>query len=96
MSLTIKTNYQWKNFLYGNEVPKKVLAEYDWLDDDEKMNGWIQRRGEYYHISDFMGTTPPKRFGGKWNGYLSDSFFSGVLIEVSDDGEQYRIGYYTS
>ena len=27
----------------------------------------------------------------EWHAYLSDSFFSGILIRVSDDGEQYQI-----
>lgn len=96
MSLTIKTDHKWKNFLYGNEVPKKVLAEYDWLSEDEKWDGWVRRGKEYYHISDFMRIPGPNPFGGKWNGYFSDSFFSGIVIEMSDDGEQYKIGLYTS
>ena len=94
MSLTIKTDHKWKNFLYENEVPKKVLKEYDWLSEDEKMDGWVRRKGEYYHISDFMRIPHPNPFGGKWNGYLSHGFSSGVVIEMSNDGEQYRIGYY--
>jgi hypothetical protein len=31
-----------------------------------------------------------------WDGYQSDSYFSGVVIKISPDGEQYKIGTYFS
>lgn len=36
------------------------------------------------HGSDFKG----------WDGYASDSYFSGVLIKLSRDGEEYMVGTY--
>jgi len=31
-----------------------------------------------------------------WHGHKGDSFFSGTLIRVSDDGEEYQIATYLS
>lgn len=29
-----------------------------------------------------------------WDGYHSDSYFSGIVIKLSPDGEQYQVGTY--
>ena len=102
MSIDIITDHKWKQFKYSNEVPKSVLNDYDWLDEDEKFDGWINYRKNWYHISDFMSchntihsrNNPFKKFG--YDGYLSDSFFSGVLIKTSDCGDGYKIATYLS
>jgi len=85
--MNITTNNQWRDFRYRYEVPENVLSDdFDWLDEDVS-DGFIQYRGRWYHISEFMRT----KIGG-WDGVYNDSMFSGVLIEVSSDAEQYRIG----
>jgi hypothetical protein len=85
--MNVTTNYHWRDFLYRHEVPESVLtSEFDWLDEDEQ-SGFLRYRGAWYHLSMFMRTA----IDG-WHGVHNDSAFSGVLIEVSRDGEQYRIG----
>jgi hypothetical protein len=107
--LTIKTNHHWRPFKYANEVPKKILDnEFDWMEKDEDglpkdyLDGFICYRGTWYHTEDFMSLhnkvhcpNPPDFMKG-WDGYHSDSFFSGVLIKLSDDGECYQIATYYS
>ena len=98
MSLEIITDNKWKPFRYGNEVPKKVLDDdFDWMDEDQIGDGFFKYKGQWYHLDEFMrisknAPAPMK----KWHGYLSDSFFSGVLIKVSSDGEEYIVGTYLS
>ena len=88
----ILTDNKWKYFKYRYEVPQNVLdQDYDHLDEDS-LDGFIKYRRNWYHISDFM--LPMSQFDKEfkeWHAYLSDSFFSGILIRVSDDGEQYQI-----
>ena len=85
--MNVTTNHQWRDFLYRHEVPENVLrSEFDWLDEDDH-SGFFRYRGVWYHLSMFLRTT----IDG-WHGVHTDSAFSGVLIEVSNDGEQYRIG----
>ena len=93
MDCTITTNNHARSFLYGYDVPDHVLSDFDHLDDGENSDGFICYRKRYYHVSDFM--LSPK--GGpfeEWHGYLSDSYFSGVLIKMSEDGETYTIATY--
>ena len=99
MNMEIRTDNRWKEFKYENQVPKSVLEEYDWLDEEEKSYGWICYKRRWYHISDFLSLhnkvhMPNNPFPKPWDGYLSDSFFSGVLIHIHMDS--YRIGTYLS
>lgn len=99
--LEIITDHKWKMFKYRDEVPQKQVNDYDWLSEEEKTDGWIWYRKRVYHISEFMDLNnkfhnPNHPFPAPWNGYISDSFFSGILIEISEDGEMYRIGTYLS
>lgn len=97
MSLTIKTDRKWKHFKYRNEVPAKVLTrQFDWLkEEDGGFDGFILYRKCWYHVSMFMRfrDNSDSEFKG-WEGYHGDSYFSGVVIELSKDGEMYRVGTY--
>jgi hypothetical protein len=90
--MNVSTNHQWRDFLYRHEVPTNVLtSDFDWLGEDDQSFGFLRYRGTWYHLSMFLRTT----IDG-WNGIHNDSAFSGILIEISSDGEQYRIGTVTS
>lgn len=92
--MKIYTDNKWKDFKYRDEVPAKVLREeFDYQDEDEVYDGYFKYRGSWYHTDEFMRFGPgmPSEFR-KWDGYLSDSFYSGVLIKISPDGEQYKVG----
>jgi len=91
--LNIKTDHKWRSFLYCDSIPQDIMDEYDWLDEEDKIYGWINYKGHYYHVSDFLRSSGELLELG-WSGYYSDSFFSGVVIELSNDGEEYRIGTY--
>lgn len=90
--MNIRTNHQWRQFKYRYEVPASVLArEFDYLTEDDS-DGYFQYRGIWYHTSQFMrcGAMIP----GQWDGFQGDSFFSGVLIRLSSDGESYQVATY--
>jgi hypothetical protein len=92
----ITTDHKWKQFKYGYEVPEKVLAEqFDWLEDDEKTDGFIRYRKYWYHVSEFLKTPKDSNMTG-WDGYSPDSAFSAVMLQVSNDGEEYKIGTFIS
>ena len=92
--LTIKTNRRWRDFVYRHDVPAKVLADqFDYQDGEDVIDGFFCYRGRWYHIDQFM------RCGGplaEWDGVLNDSFFSGVAIKVSRDGERYQVATFYS
>lgn len=93
--LTILTDHKWRNFKYDYEVPKRILAnEFDYQDRDETSDGFFRYRRSWYHIDQFMQSTNPEF--KEWHGYLNHSFFSGVLIKLSSDGEQYQVATFYS
>lgn len=89
--MKIITNKQWRDFICGYDVPESVKqSEYCHLSDVEACDGFIKYRGNYYHLSDFLVTDDIS----EWQGVHCDSAFSGILIKVLDDGEQYQIAHF--
>ena len=91
--MSVTTNHHWRPFLSRLDVPTGILvSQFDWTDADfaahgDYSDGFICYRNTWYHLGDFMR-------GGVdgWHGSHANSFFSGVLIRLSDDGEEYQIG----
>ena len=92
--MKIITNNHWNTFLYGYELTEEQKLDFDYIDDIDS-ESFIKYRGIIYSIHDFMAIERSP-FPGKWDGYSSDSFFSGVIIKLSDDTEQYKIATYIS
>ena len=73
---------------------------FDWMNDppdhnlDDYTDGFIHYKDNWYNLDDLCDVIDLSIKG--WDGYISDSFFSGILIKLSEDGEQYQIGWYLS
>jgi hypothetical protein len=90
--MDVTTDHKWKSLRYGYEVPAKVLADqFDWMDEDESGHGFFCYHGRWYNVQEFMRTDVKG-----WDGMHGDSFFSGVLIRLSKDGESYMVATYYS
>ena len=90
--MQVKTNNHNRPFLYGYEVPKQVISEeYDHLDESDTYDRWIKYRGQYYHLSDFVRIKD-----SDWCGAYAFGFYMGLVIQISDDCESYKIGTYTN
>lgn len=84
----IITNHRWHQFKYRYEVPQSVLDDqFDYQGPDEGLDGFIEYHGIWYHLDQFM------RLDGdtEWHGAHGESYFSVILIKLSDDGEEYQI-----
>lgn len=95
--LTIKTNNHWRNIQFGYELTDEQRAEFDWIDPheiDHRM--FVTYKGHVYSLDEFMRLEGEHHPFGQWDGYASDSFFSGVLVKISDDGEQVKLATYLS
>lgn len=89
MTMIITTNHHRRDFIYRYDVPDSVLADqFDYQDPDETTDGFIQWRGYWYHLDQFMIGAP-----GDWHGVCGESYFSGMLIKVHEDGT-YTIASY--
>lgn len=106
--LTIKTNNVPRPVLRGYELSPKELTEFtdENTTDDEleelSLAEFCRYKGEVYLLSEFISTRPgsfnlglPEEFK-KWDGYSSDSFFSGQLIRFCDNYESVIVGRYCS
>lgn len=100
MAMKIKTDNKWKNFKSRYEVPAKILkSEFDHHGDDisdlvKDNANYFKFNNSWYHTDMFMrleGKDPQTK---NWDGYHGDSYFSGVLIKLSRDGEQYKVASY--
>ena len=87
----IISNYHLRETQYFYELSDKdqtiVESQYDWMDKEElDESQFFKYRDSWYSFCDFMSLhnkvycpNPPDFMVG-WDGYLTDSFFSGVLI----------------
>ena len=84
----ITSNRHWRQFRYRHEVPASIFEGYlDWTNEDD-CGGYIHYKGYWYHLSEFMRHSPHD----DWHGSRADGFYSGVVIRLSEDGEEYQIG----
>jgi len=106
--MKVRSNHHWRNLLYGYELTETERAEFDYLDwtedGDAQSHDFFRYRGLVYDTSEFMEypdsanqrLDPDFAEFAKWNGYQSDSFFSGIVIRYSCDFERIQIGTYMS
>ena len=94
--MKVYTNNHHRQLKYRHEVPEKILADYfDWLTEDMGgTDGFFCYRSRWYHVSEFMRFDQHAPFDKKWDGYISDSFFSGILIKLPEDCETYQVATY--
>lgn len=106
MSDTVKvvTNNVPREIIDGYSLTATERAEFDYLDwkaieDGSDSASFFRYKGQLYDIDEFQPlsklTSAP--FNG-WHGYLSDSYFSGLLIRFPNiaDFETVIVGRYTS
>lgn len=91
--MNIVTNYHKRDLIYGWELDSLE----DWQSESDM---FFRYRGNLYCLSEFLRY--PSMWGGKlpdefkgWDSYMSDSFFSGILIKLVDD-DQIIVGTYYS
>lgn len=97
MALTVKTNNVPRNLIYGYELSEKERKEFDYIaQDDIGTHEFFRYKGEVYDPSDFMRASDMTGLGG-WDGYASDSYFSGIVIKYADEHfETVVVGFYCS
>lgn len=96
--LTIITNNHARDIIY--ELTEAEKAEFDWIDfevEDENYT-FFRYRGQAYCLSEFMRIEKyhPNPEFAEWHGYMSDTFFSGIVIKFTADYDQIIVGHYYS
>ena len=93
--MEIRTNNQPRLMLDWNELPSKMKDEFDELLGNDAIDAdFVKYKNRYYFLGDFITTEylPNDDPRKEWHGYYPDSFFSGVVVEFTEDeGEDYVI-----
>lgn len=90
--LTIRTNHTPRNILSWGELTTKEQKEFDW--DNANECDFFRYKGNTYCLSEFMRVTTKDL--SAWDGYMSDSFFSGILVKFTNENESIIAGTYYS
>ena len=99
--MKIYSNYQPRPLLDWSELTPEQQSEYDYLlDNDGISTMFFKYKGDIYCLDDFSWVSLSSltqqgkpRIPNFWDGYMSDTFFSGVLIKYHHD-EEIIVGRY--
>lgn len=94
-TLEITTNNQPRPLLGWDDLTSKEQKEFDWIEDPiETGFDFFRYKGSTYSLQEFL-VAPYPDFEG-WDGYHSDSYFSGILIRIVEDGDAVVVATYYS
>ena len=98
--MEIRTNNVPRFTIDAYELSENERQEFDYLDWEAIDKGedsatFFRYKGQLYDLGEFM-LCPNDTFSAMWEGYTSESFFSGVVIRFVDDGESVIVGTYYS
>ena len=96
--MKIVTNHKFRNLLYGYELTENEKKEFDYIESDNlDSHSFFRYKGHCYDPDEFMKITNNNDIEFlKYDGYSSDSYFSGILIKYSEDMESIKIARYYS
>lgn len=95
--MKIITNNKPRKLLFGYELTEKERSDFDYIDpNDLDFTDFIKYKNRVYDLNEFMRVTQDSPFYSEgWQGYSSESYFSGVLIKFPDnEGESVIVGGY--
>ncbi len=82
------------------ELTEKEQSEFDYLPEGEgsffRYKGLVYDLGEFMRIDKGVAPHPQRPNWEKFDGYLSDTFFSGVLVKFSADLDSVIVARYYS
>ena len=89
MEVTIITNHIYREIEYG--VPEWRMDE-----TEAELEPFFRYKGNQYFFSEIeRPTSHPVEFNG-WDAWVPDSYFSGIIVKFSEDGESVKVGRYYS
>jgi len=108
MGYKLTSNWQYRDLVCLADLPEKDQKEFDYIDDSEKYSlHFVHYRGAWYDVNDSQRIEVERRDTDRlgWSHYvhpgeplahfdaiITDSYFSGVVFKLSDDGESVIVG----
>jgi hypothetical protein len=100
--MKVITNNKPRRIVYGFELSETERKEFDCLSEEElRDRTFVKYKRQVYDLGDVMAFRHgvdflPPEFNG-WQGYVGDSYFSGVVFRYPDnDCETVIVGRYIS
>jgi len=84
--MKITTNNHYRDLLTKYDLTSKELESFDYLEDGE--GSFIRYIGRVWELGEFTRTEIED-----WDGISSDTYFSGAVIKLSEDGKTVKVGY---
>ena len=92
-NIKIITNNKPRQLIYGYELTDKQKQDFDYIADIDS-HDFVRYKGNVYDLSEFVRIENNDRLKD-WDGYSSDSYFSGTLVKYIDS-DTVIMGWYCS
>ena len=107
MDLTITTNNVPRDLLSGFDLTDKERAEFDYIEDmGDAIDRFFRYRGNVYDTQEFVRIELASKRSNpfclgvyeedspllNWDGYQSDSYFSGIVLRYCEDYDRVVVG----
>jgi|SRR5581483_7493134 len=100
--VTVKTNNIPRDIINGYELNAKEREQFSYIDESET-HSWdeaefFRYRGQLYDLGEFSADYGITRGAGlpehlsKWDGYMSESAFSAIVVRYVDNNERVIVG----
>ena len=91
--MKIITNHHWREVLTSFDLTSKEAKEFDYLDLENGEGSFFRYKGQAYDLGEFMHwDNPASPTRGDWDGFRSDSFFSGLVVKYSRCCDAVKVG----
>ena len=105
--MEITTNHHYRELLHSFKLTEKELKKFDYMDETTlEESEFFRYRGEVYTLSDFVvitqadgnkasGSFGHYDHGGNlkgWDGIMTDSYFSAIVIKYNEECDMIKIG----
>lgn len=105
--MNITTNNVPRYLMALAELPEKAKKDFDYVGDDDSWDErFFQYRGAWYDVNEFQRiqvrgtagfnphayTAEPDSALAKWHAIQTDSYFSGVVVKLVNNGESVVVG----
>lgn len=94
--MIIISNYQPREVVFGASLTEKEKKEFDyidWEDVNETLHPFIRYRNTLYDLNEFQ-CIQDKLLGKYWDGVLSETYFSGILVKCVNGWYEIIVGRY--
>ena len=91
--MEIITNHHYREVLTSFDLSPKEAKEFDYLDLENGEGSFFRYKGRVYDLGEFMiWDNPVSPTRDDWDGFRSDSYFSGLAVKYSECCDAVKVG----